>query len=301
MKLTVVGHAVIDYIDVGYLPVKPTPGGTVTYTSIAASKLGLNVGIVSKVGLDFREDFRRFLEDHRISLEHLRIEDDAYTTSYMIKYTPRGRRMWLRNRCLPITLADLNCIDDSDMIHLGPVACELDEATVSELIRSSRIPISIDVQGMLRKFAKTGYVTLAKNIDVSSLRGSKMIKLSLREAEIIVGSSSIGRMLTKLSGIADIVAITAGGSGVYVVSGVDAFHIPAFKTRVVDPTGAGDCFVAGLIYGYLKGEDLVWSTSLGLASASFVVEGYGPSNFGGLREVYERASFLVDNVSRIRL
>ncbi|MEM2739852.1 MAG: PfkB family carbohydrate kinase [Candidatus Bathyarchaeia archaeon] len=300
MKLTVVGHAVIDYISIDGIPVRPTPGGTVTYTSVAASKLGLDVAIISKVGLDFPEDFRRFLEDSGVSLTCLQIEDRAYTTSYLIRYTSRGRRMWLRNRCSPITLADLNSLEDSDIVHLGPVACELDKTTVAELLRS-RIPISLDVQGMLRKFTGNGYVTLAKNYDLSLLRGFKLVKLSLREAEVVVGSGSVNRMLSKLSGISDIVAITAGGKGVYVASGLNAFHMPAYRANIVDPTGGGDCFVAGLIYGYIRGEDLTWSTALGLASASFVVEGYGPSNFGGLNEVYERASFLVGRVRRISL
>ncbi|MCX8161720.1 MAG: PfkB family carbohydrate kinase [Candidatus Bathyarchaeota archaeon] len=300
MKLTVVGHAVIDYISIDGIPIRPTPGGTVTYTSIAASKLGLDVAIISKVGLDFPEDFKRFLENFDVSLTRLRIEDRAYTTSYLIKYTSRGRRMWLRNRCLPITLADLDDLEDTDIVHLGPVACELDKTTVAELLKSG-IPISLDVQGMLRKFTGNGYVTLAKNYDLYPLRGFKVIKLSLREAEVIVGSSSVNRMLSKLSGISGIVAVTAGGRGVYVASGSNAFHMPAYRTKIVDPTGGGDCFVAGLIYGYIKGEDLTWSTALGLASASFVVEGYGPSNLGGLNEVYERASLLIDKARRINL
>ncbi|MCS7113636.1 MAG: PfkB family carbohydrate kinase, partial [Candidatus Bathyarchaeota archaeon] len=207
MKLTVVGHAVIDYISIDGIPIRPTPGGTVTYTSIAASKLGLDVAIISKVGLDFPEDFKRFLENFDVSLTRLRIEDRAYTTSYLIKYTSRGRRMWLRNRCLPITLADLDDLEDTDIVHLGPVACELDKTTVAELLKSG-IPISLDVQGMLRKFTGNGYVTLAKNYDLYPLRGFKVIKLSLREAEVIVGSSSVNRMLSKLSGISGIVAVT---------------------------------------------------------------------------------------------
>lgn len=300
MKLTVVGHAVIDYISVDTIPIKPTPGGTVTYTSIAASKLGLDVAIISRVGRDFPEDFRKFLEDSGISLTHLHIDEYAYTTSYLIKYTSKGRRMWLRNRCSSIMLADLTDLEDSDVVHLGPVACELDKATIAELLKS-KIPISMDVQGMVRKFTRNGYVTLAKNYDLSPLRGFKIIKLSSREAEIIVGSSSISRMLAKLSGISDIVAITAGGRGAYVASGSNIFHMPAYKVNIVDPTGGGDCFVAGLIYGYIKGEDLAWSTALGLASASFIVEGYGPSNFGGFKEVYRRASLLVDRARRINL
>lgn len=298
MKLTVVGHAVIDYIVVDGIPVKPTLGGTVTYTSIAASKLGLSVRVISKVGSDFPEDFKRFLESSGVNLKHLHMDVYERTTSYLIKYTAKGRRMWLRSRCSPITLLDLDEFEDSDMIHLGPVACELDQTVITGVLESG-IPTSLDIQGLLRRFARNGYVMLTKNYDISHLKGLKLVKLSLREAEVLVGSNSIDRIFAKLSGISEIVAITAGGKGVYVASGSDVFHIPAYRTRVVDPTGGGDCFVAGLIYGYIKGEDLTWSTALGLASASFIVEGYGPSRFGELNEVCERASLLIGKARRI--
>jgi sugar/nucleoside kinase (ribokinase family) len=231
VKLTVVGHAVIDYIVVDGIPVKPTLGGTVTYTSIAASKLGLSVRVISKVGSDFPEDFKRFLESSGVNLKHLHMDVYERTTSYLIKYTAKGRRMWLRSRCSPITLLDLDEFEDSDMIHLGPVACELDQTVITGVLESG-IPTSLDIQGLLRRFARNGYVMLTKNYDISHLKGLKLVKLSLREAEVLVGSNSIDRIFAKLSGISEIVAITAGGKGVYVASGSDVFHIPAYRTRV---------------------------------------------------------------------
>jgi sugar/nucleoside kinase (ribokinase family) len=45
----------------------------------------------------------------------------------------------------------------------------------------------------------------------------------------------------------------------------EAIEMPAFTTRVVDPSGAGDAFAAGFIVGLLEGWDM--SKTLRFASA----------------------------------
>ncbi len=48
--------------------------------------------------------------------------------------------------------------------------------------------------------------------------------------------------------------------------------------KVVDPTGAGDAYRAGLIKGIISGLDLQSAARLGAAAASFAVEQYGTQN-----------------------
>jgi adenosine kinase len=52
--------------------------------------------------------------------------------------------------------------------------------------------------------------------------------------------------------------------------------VPAVKLKkVVDPTGAGDAFRAGFLYGYVREWDPVRCAQLGAVTASFAVEQYG--------------------------
>ncbi len=56
-------------------------------------------------------------------------------------------------------------------------------------------------------------------------------------------------------------------------------HIEAVKpTAVLDPTGCGDAYRAGLIYGLLNNLDLVTSCRIGSVMGAFKIAVQGPQN-----------------------
>jgi sugar/nucleoside kinase (ribokinase family) len=65
--------------------------------------------------------------------------------------------------------------------------------------------------------------------------------------------------------------------------------VPAYSTEVVDPTGAGDAYLAGFFAEYADRQDLRWCSSVGSAAASAVVETVGPSIRITKDELIERA------------
>jgi sugar/nucleoside kinase (ribokinase family) len=54
------------------------------------------------------------------------------------------------------------------------------------------------------------------------------------------------------------------------------YEIPAYPSKMVDPTGAGDVFAGGLMAGLSKTSDPVEGVLYGTVAASFAVEGSGP-------------------------
>jgi adenosine kinase len=82
------------------------------------------------------------------------------------------------------------------------------------------------------------------------------------------GRMLVGRTGVPLAGIAervDALIVTLGGEG-RIHAGSDTFAIPAAKpTAVLDPTGCGDAYRAGLLYGLAQGWD--WQRTGGLAPA----------------------------------
>ncbi len=68
--------------------------------------------------------------------------------------------------------------------------------------------------------------------------------------------------------------------------------VPAVKlTEVVDPTGAGDAFRAGFLYGYVRNWSIEKSAQLGSVVASFAVEKLGTQEHRFTRKQIEKRYF----------
>jgi adenosine kinase len=73
--------------------------------------------------------------------------------------------------------------------------------------------------------------------------------------------------------------ITKGKDGAYLYEVTEEIHVPGFSvTEPVDPTGCGDGFRAGLLYGLINEKTWEESVKIGNAVASFVVRSQGTMN-----------------------
>jgi sugar/nucleoside kinase (ribokinase family) len=75
----------------------------------------------------------------------------------------------------------------------------------------------------------------------------------------------------------EFIVIKGGGLGQYLYDavGIHRWEIPAYPSRMADPTGAGDAFCGGFLAGYRKTYDPLEAALYGNVSASLKVEGSG--------------------------
>jgi hypothetical protein len=66
-----------------------------------------------------------------------------------------------------------------------------------------------------------------------------------------------------------------GRDGCLVAQGADRIRVPALPAKVVDTTGAGDCWDAGFIAALASGESLLTAARIGNACAAFCIEAVG--------------------------
>jgi pseudouridine kinase len=71
-----------------------------------------------------------------------------------------------------------------------------------------------------------------------------------------------------------IALITLAEFGVAYATDVDHGHIPALRTQIIDPTGAGDALTAAVIFGLLNEMPLHESVRLGVSSASLTLRSH---------------------------
>jgi adenosine kinase len=109
---------------------------------------------------------------------------------------------------------------------------------------------------------------------VKCIEGSRILISNDYELELITGKTGLDKeQLLQLTGA---IITTLGEFGSHVSTPDCEFDIPAAGcTGVVDPTGAGDAYRAGLIKGLVQNLDIKRCAEMGSVCASFAVECYG--------------------------
>lgn len=290
--IVTVGHFAIDTISSQETAhARTTLGGSATYVSVAAARLGARVSVISKVGKDFPVEYRNWLQRNNVDLSGLKQAETGATTRFSLEYQAAWKRkLQLKAHASPITASDIPSSLQAQAIHIAPIASELPIDAVVKLRKSASI-LSLDPQGFVRDFTKRGIMRPKSWTDPSILKLVDVYKSSSDEIRMVTGTSNIKQGARKIADYGvKIVIVTQGMRGSTLLFDEAFFKVPPCSPRkLVDPTGAGDAYIGAFLAEYIRNEDPLWCACVGSASASFVVEDIGPSGFGGREETYARA------------
>ena len=124
--------------------------------------------------------------------------------------------------------------------------------------------------------------------------------LAVNDYEAQVLQDKTGLNLEQLAAKVSALVVTLGGEGSHIYANGQRFEVPCVKAdTIIDPTGCGDAYRAGLLYGIASGWD--WPTCGRLASTmgAIKIASRGGQNHTPTREEIENvyASALVSEVS----
>jgi sugar/nucleoside kinase (ribokinase family) len=283
--LVVVGHLTHDRIVRGSQE-DACMGGVPAHFGLTVAALGLSTGVVTTVGPDLDPDHLRVLHAAGIDLTGVRIGQSPTTT--FVNIYEAGQRV---QECPAV--ADGIGPDDvpaayekARAVHLGPLMGEIDPAVVD---RFPHARISLDVQGLVRR--RKGRQVLSKALDRDTLpRRLDVIKLGEDELELATGTTDVvegSERAVELGASMSIVTMGVHGSHVY-----DGRHhdIPAFPVEEVDPTGAGDAYMAGFLDALLADRDVPECGRFAAACGALCVTSVG-SGFAHSRKEVERLAW----------
>ena len=298
--ISVIGHFSIDSI---ILPNRSTQfqslGGAVTYVSIISRRLNQKVSIISKIGDDFPKKYLDALKSEGIDLSLIKKEKKEKTNHFEIKYTKdlTKRSLRLKKRTSSIKLDDIPKNLSSKIIHLAPIADEISYELARKLKKHTDY-LSLDPQGLVRKVTKNGNVKINLEPKLEILDLVDLFKSSYSEIKNITGKSNLYKAIDSIHdrGI-DIVIVTLGSKGAVLSDCGSKYFVPAYKSEViVDPTGAGDCFIGGFLAEFLQKKEILWCAYVGSAAASIAIEKIGSNFLGKKEEIYQRAYAIYENV-----
>jgi sugar/nucleoside kinase (ribokinase family) len=109
------------------------------------------------------------------------------------------------------------------------------------------------------------------------------------ELKALFETDDLARAMTMAQGAAPMTACTVGANGAHLIAGERRVHAPAVATTVVDATGAGDLFAAGLLHGLTRARDMLTSVRMGCIAAAEVISHYGARPEKDLRVLFSEA------------
>jgi sugar/nucleoside kinase (ribokinase family) len=101
--------------------------------------------------------------------------------------------------------------------------------------------------------------------------GATLLLPNAEEAVLLTGCAGPEEAARALAGRHPVVAVSLGADGALWASGRELLHRPAHPARVLDTTGAGDAFAAGLLAAWLAGRPPAAALDAGLALAATAV------------------------------
>ena len=242
-------------------------GGTALYAAATAAKLGVATALVTRVGPNERDELGRACAALEIDLRAL---DANVTTTFAFRWDDRGRRiLTLKARAKGIALGDVPAdLRAADALVFGSIARELsDDLLLGETARVSVLA----AQGLLRTWDADGTVRPAAwDRAEEDIRALTAVVLSEEDVE---GDTSVIERWSRVTPV--VLTLAERGCRIY-ADGHPIERCTAYPpARMVDTTGAGDTFAAGLAIALGEGRALADACRFANAVASFGLEGQG--------------------------
>jgi sugar/nucleoside kinase (ribokinase family) len=257
--------------------IKFMPGGGAANTGAALAQLGLPTAIFSKVGNDLNGHFlREELSRKGTDVTHVRVSRRESTPFTFVAIHSDGDRTFIHTPGCNLTFSKKDL--DLDALFACRFLLYQDLCVLPKLDGPA-------APALLAGAQRRGVVTL---LDECYGLGPnrKLFEAVLPYCDVALPSYDNLRLIYPGTGPREVAAllrrkgakrviVKLGKEGCLLVNRQGVFHVPSLAKKVVDTTGAGDCFNAGFIAGLTHGLDDLQAARVGAAAAAACIRNIG--------------------------
>jgi sugar/nucleoside kinase (ribokinase family) len=237
------------------------PGGNALNTAVALCRLGENVAVAGSIGDDaLGHLLLDQMQTHGLDVRGVRQEPGSMTASTFILRAEGEDRRFIHSLGVAETSSGEHVSSDlipKDGIMLVGGYLKLgawDDNVLADLMcqaRQRNCKVVLDI-------------CIARDSGVDPGRCLKLLEHvdvfvpNEDEARILTGETMLAlQAKALLKAGARVVVITRGAQGLFANDGQRTVEMGIFHVPIIDPSGCGDCFTAGLIAALLRGWDIV--------------------------------------------
>ncbi|GAA0527844.1 ribokinase [Halorubrum aquaticum] len=264
-RVTAIGAAAVDeWYAVSNLPepdggayaseVETAPGGVGANVAVGLDRLGRDVGLVSRVGDDEYGDLARsWLAESGVDGSRVTVGDDPTTRSVILS-APDGERAIVTAgesfRELRLDPTTLESIVESEVVFLTAYTPDRVARAVLDRVldapEADRPALVFDLSGPVEELAGRG--TEPETVHGYLHRADLFVAGGVAAPAYFGGvDAAVDRLSAVRTRSVGPAVLTHGADGMTVIADGEATRVDAFEVDVVDTTGAGDAFLAGLI------------------------------------------------------
>jgi adenosine kinase len=242
-------------------------GGTAGNIAYNLALLGESPVILATAGNDF-DLYEAWLSKHGLSMSGIRLIEDELTAGAYITTDMGGNQITGFNpgSMKYPSLHQFEGANPQETMAIVAAGNVEDMAAYSQSYKELEIPYIFDPGQQIS--------VLSGEQLIEMITGSEVLISNDYELEMIIQETGLDRdeLLERTKAIIS----TFGGKGSLLRTQEEEVEIPAAEAlQVLDPTGAGDAYRAGLVKGLVMGRELADAARMGSTCASYAVERYG--------------------------
>lgn len=236
------------------------------------SLLGIDARMLSAMGCDlYAEKIAATCAECGLDFSRVRQVRDASTSTYVYLGGPDGDMtlavsdMAVCQYITPEYLeANMTLLSGAQVVV---VDTNIPEESIVWLCQNVKAPIFADPVSVTKAEKLRGVLGMLHTLKPNRLEAELLSGVPIRSGDDLHRAAEV-LLETGLRRV----FISLGTDGVYAADHNGAVKLPCFTVQVQNATGAGDAFVAGLVWAYLKGTDLRGTALAGLAASSIAAE-----------------------------